>query len=72
MHWGRGILIWGVVMGLAAGTPALLIFLLPGLGDGFFGTVAILLALTVVPMSVVIASVGAILLLVSAVRRARP
>ena len=69
MHWGRRLLIFGVVMALVSATPALLVLLFPLLGDGFLGTLAIMLTLTVTPLGVAIASVGAILLLVAAVRR---
>lgn len=69
MLWGRRLLVFGVLMALLSATPALLIALFPLLGDGFFGTVAILLTITVTPLGVVVASAGAILLLVGAVRR---
>ena len=69
MLWGRRFLIFGVLMTLISATPALLIMLVPELGDGFFGTVAIMLTLTVAPLGVIVASAGAILLLVAAVRR---
>lgn len=69
MLWGRRLLVFGVLMALLSATPALLILLFPLLGDGFFGTVAILLTITVTPLGVVVASAGAILLLVGVVRR---
>ena len=69
MLWGRRFLVFGVLMTLISATPALLIMLLPGLDDGFVGTVAIMLTLTVAPLGVVLASVGGLLLLVAAVRR---
>lgn len=69
MLWGRRFLVFGVLMALISATPALLIMLMPGLDDGFFGTVAIMLTLTVAPLGVIVASVGGLLLLVAAVRR---
>lgn len=69
MLWGRRFLIFGVLMTLISATPALLTMLFPLLGDGFFGTVAIMLTLTVAPLGVILASVGALLLLVAFVRR---
>lgn len=69
MLWGRRFLVFGVLMTLISATPALLIMLLPSMGEGFFGTVAIMLMLTVAPLGVIVASAGAILLLVAAVRR---
>ena len=69
MHWARRLLIFGVVMALVSATPALLVMLFPLLGDGFLGTLAIMLTLTVTPLGVAIASGGAILLLVAALRR---
>ncbi len=72
MLWGRGLLIWGVIAALLSGTPALLLSQLPPIyGDGFVGLLAALMSLTVTPLAVAIASVGAILLLVAAVRRGR-
>jgi hypothetical protein len=59
-------------MALISATPALLIYLFPPLGDGFLGTLAIMLTLTVTPLGIAVASVGAILLLVAALRRGRP
>lgn len=70
-RWGRVLLIWGAIMAAASFAPALLILWAPGLQEGFFGLVAALLTLTVTPLGVLIASVGAILLLVAAVRRDR-
>lgn len=73
MLWGRRLLVFGVVMALISATPAVLVLLFPLLGDGFLGTLAIMLALTVTPLGVAIASVGAILVLLRAVRgRGRP
>lgn len=69
MHWGRRFLVFGSLMALISATPALLVMLWPWLDDGFFGTVAIMLTLTVAPLGVLVASAGAILLLVAAVRR---
>jgi hypothetical protein len=69
MHWGRRFFVFGALMALISATPALLVMLWPWLDDGFFGTVAIMLTLTVTPLGVIVASVGAILLLVAVVRR---
>ena len=69
MLWGRRLLIFGVLMALISATPALIVILLPAIGEGFFGTVAIMLMLTVAPLGVMVASAGAILLLVAALRR---
>ena len=69
MLWGRRFLIFGVLMALISATPALIIMLLPAIGERFFGTVAIMLMLTVAPLGVMVASAGAILLLVAALRR---
>lgn len=70
-HWGWRLLAFGAAMALVSATPALLVYLAPLLGDGFFGTLAILLTLTVTPLGLVVASAGAILLLVAALRRGR-
>jgi hypothetical protein len=72
MNWGRKLFTFGVAMALLSATPALLVYLFPLLGDGFLGTLAIMLTLTVTPLGIVVASVGAILLLVSVLRRGRP
>lgn len=72
MQWGRKLFVFGAVMALISATPALLIYLFPLLGDGFLGTLAIMLTLTVSPLGIAVASVGAILLLVAALRRGRP
>jgi hypothetical protein len=62
-------LLGGVIAALASAAPAVLIWLLPGLDQGFFGLVAVLLALSVTPLAVLAASAGAILLLVAVLRR---
>lgn len=69
MNWGRRITIFGVLMAIISATPALLIYAFPLLGDGFFGTVALLLTVTVTPLGVVVASAGVFLQLLAAVRR---
>ena len=71
MLWGRRLLVFGMLMALLSATPALLVMLVPWLDDGFFGTVAIMLTLTVTPLGVAVASVGAILLLVAVLKRGR-
>ena len=71
MFWARGLLVWGLV-GLAGSLgPALLLNALPALDTGFFGTVAVLLTITVAPFAALSVSVGAILLLVALWRRGR-
>jgi hypothetical protein len=70
-HWGWRLLAFGITMTLLSAAPALLIYLSPALGDGFFGTVAILLTITVTPLGVIFASAGAILLLVAVAKRGR-
>lgn len=59
----------GGIAALASLAPAALIWVLPGLDQGFFGLVAILLTLSVTPLAVLFASAGAILLLVAVLRR---
>lgn len=72
MKWGRGLLIWGLVAALLSIAPVLLLGIAPSaLSEGFLGTLAIMLSLSVTPLAVVIASVGAILLLVAVLRRDR-
>lgn len=72
MKWGRGLLIWGLVAALLSIAPVLLLSLAPSaLGEGFLGTLALMLSLSVTPLAIVIASVGAILLLVAVLRRDR-
>ena len=71
-HWGRGLTIWGLVALAISFAPALLLSLAPATwSDSFFGTVAALLSLTVAPFAALVASVGAILLLVGLWRRGR-
>ena len=70
-HWGWRLLAFGIAMALLSATPALLIYVLPSLGDGFFGTVAILLTITVTPLGLIFVSAGAILLLVAVATRGR-
>lgn len=71
--WGRGLLIWGVIAAVVSATPAIILSQLPPIySDGFFGLVAALLTLSVTPLGLLSASVGAILLLLAALRRDRP
>ncbi len=71
--WGRGLLLWGLIALAVSAVPLLLIVALPGgFGGGFFELLAIMLGLSVVPLSAVVAVIGAILLLVAAVSRGRP
>lgn len=72
MFWGRGLVIWGVIAAVISASPAILLSQLPPTySDGFFGLVAALLSLTVTPLSIAVASVGAILLLLAVLRRGR-
>ena len=64
MVWGRGLLIWGVVGALVSAAPSLLLLLLPGLAEGFLRYVAVLLALGLLPLCLITAAVGLVLLLV--------
>jgi hypothetical protein len=69
-RWGRGLLIWGFVALVAALVPGfVLTTLLPQFDNGILGIVGILLALSVAPLAALVLSVGAILLLVAALRR---
>jgi hypothetical protein len=71
-HWGRGLLIWGVIAAVISTAPALVLSQLPAIySDSFFGDVAVLLTFSVAPLAVLSASVGAILLLLAALRRRR-
>lgn len=73
LSWGRGLLLWGLVALVVSAAPMLLLQVLPAeAGSGFFGLLAIMLGLSVVPFAAVVASVGAILLLVAVFRRGRP
>lgn len=69
IHWGRRLLVMGAVMALVSATPALLVSLLPGLGENFFGTLAILLTITVTPLGVVFLIIGLVLLLAGLTKR---
>jgi hypothetical protein len=63
-HWGRGLLLWGLVATIASFAPALILSIAPpAWSDSFFGVVAALLSLTVTPFAAIVASAGAILLL---------
>ena len=72
MIWGRMLLVGGIA-GLAVSLApiALIGWLAPNL-EGFVAALAVLLSLSVAPLAAVVASVGAILLLVWVVRRDRP
>lgn len=70
--WGNSLLFWGLVVAALSFTPALLLTVLPAeFGAGFFGLLALMLSFSVTPLSVVVASVGAILLLLAVFRRGR-
>ena len=62
-------LLGGVIAALASLAPAALIWVLPGLDQGIFGLLAVLLTLGVTPLALLFASAGAILLLVAVLRR---
>lgn len=67
---GRGLLVGGLIAALVSGAPALLLAtVLPGLDDGFAGILALMLSLTVLPLALVFASAGAVLLLLGLWRR---
>lgn len=69
MRWGRGLLIWGLVAVALSLAPAILLsFAPPAFGEGFLGLTAMMLTLSVTPLAAVVASVGAILLLVAVLR----
>ena len=70
--WGRMLLVGGLVaLGLSLAPIVLIGLVAPNL-EGFVAALAVLLSLSVAPLAAVVASVGAILLLVWAVRRDRP
>jgi hypothetical protein len=69
---GWNLLLWGLGIAALSFAPALLLTVLPpAWGDNLLGTIAILISLSITPLAVIIASAGAILLLVSAVFRGR-
>ena len=68
--WGKALLLWGTFGALLSGAPVLLLLLLPPLWrEGVLGVTATLLAFSVTPLMLIVASVGAILWLVAALRR---
>ena len=68
--WGKGLLLWGIVAALLSATPALLLgYLPPAWSDGLPGITAALLTFSVTPLMLIVASAGAILWLVAALRR---
>lgn len=70
VFWGRGLLIGGLVGFLLSATPAVILSQLPpDYGQGLLGALAALLTLTVTPLTLLVASAGAILLLAALVRR---
>ncbi|RUT34980.1 hypothetical protein EMQ25_03225 [Arsenicitalea aurantiaca] len=69
IHWGRGLLILGLGLFALGTLPATLLFLLPALGEGFLGALAVLLTLSAAPLGVIFFSVGALLLLLGWVER---
>jgi hypothetical protein len=70
VFWGRGLLLLGLAGAALSAAPALVLSQLPSsYSDGFLGTLAALLTLTITPLALVAASVGAILLLAALVRR---
>jgi hypothetical protein len=67
---GRGLLIGGVGALILSAAPAIIFsFLPPALSDNFFGTLAGLLLLTIVPLAAFAASAGALLLLLGWLRQ---
>jgi hypothetical protein len=71
IYWGRALLIGGIAAALLSVLPLLLTGLLPVLDEGIPGLIAIMLTFTVTPLAVIVASAGAILLLVGVIRRDR-
>lgn len=69
IYLGRGLLVGGLIATLLAGAPALLLQVIPALDSGFISVLAVMLLLTVLPLAVLFASVGAVLLLWGLVRR---
>ena len=70
--WGQALLLWGLAIAVVTFVPALFIHLTPpAIYDGVIGLIILMLPFSVTPLAVVVASVGAILLLVAAVRRDR-
>ena len=67
---GRGLFIGGLIALILAAAPAIIFAVLPApLSDSFFGTLAGLLLLTIVPLAAVFASAGALLLLLGWLRQ---
>ena len=72
VFWGRGLFVGGLVAALLSAAPALLLSQLPpSQSTGFYGLLAGLLVLSVTPLSAVVASAGALLLLWALLRRWR-
>ena len=70
--WGRALLFWGLLVAVATFVPALFIHLTPpAIYDGVMGLIILMLPFSVTPIAVVVASVGATLLLVAVLRRDR-
>ena len=70
IFFGRGLFIGGLVALLLSAAPAIILGLLPPtLSDSVFGTLAGMLLLTIVPLSAIVASAGALLLLLGWLRQ---
>ena len=64
IFFGRGLFIGGLIAIVLSAAPAVILELLPPtLSDSVFGTLAGLLLLTVLPLSALVVSAGALLLL---------
>ena len=72
VFWGRGLFVGGLGAAMISAVPAVILSQLPpAASDSFYGALAGLLLLSVTPIAVLFASVGAILLLLALVRRLR-
>lgn len=70
--WALGMLLWGLVAAVLSFVPALFIHLTPpAIYDGPIGLAVLMAPFAVTPLAVLVASVGAILLLVAVLRRDR-
>jgi hypothetical protein len=71
MRWARLLLITGLALIAAAVAPALVLLVLPRMGDGFLGIFSLMLALSVVPFGVFVLLLAAVLALIALLRRGR-
>jgi hypothetical protein len=72
MFWGRGLAIGGLIgLVIGLGPAAILVVLPASASDSFWGILAVLLSLSVAPISAVVLSAGVLLLLFGLLRRGR-